>query len=97
MVDISKCYDLIPEIYKQTHDYLPEVNQHRLNMPSGRIPYDLAFSRWCGVEKGVTMMPCSFFYKVGSQWTDDKYVRLALCKDRASIELGVQRLRERMA
>lgn len=62
MVDISECEAIIPELYKTTHDYEEGVNKYRLQMPSGGIPLDLAFCRWCAVEKGVAMMPNSFFY-----------------------------------
>lgn len=67
MADITPCVDLIPEKYLTTHDYEPEddrplVNKNRINMPDGKIPRDLAFCRWLAIEKGVTMMPNSFFY-----------------------------------
>lgn len=60
--DISECISLIPEIYLTTHNFEEGVNKYRLNMPCGRIPYDLAFSRWMAVENGISMIPLSFFY-----------------------------------
>ena len=88
--DISKCKSLIPEKYLTTHDYqLPEHGQttafYPLYMPDGRIPLDLAFCRWMACEKGVVMMPNSFFYESGSTNTDDRFVRMAICKERAGI------------
>lgn len=98
MADITTCVDLIPEKYKTTHDYEPEdgrppIAKNRLNMPDGRIPLDLAFCRWMAIEKGVTMMPNSFFYVSDSPTITDKYVRLAICKDRKSTEGAIERLR----
>ena len=76
MADVSECRSLIPEKYFQTHDYEPEddrppVGKNRLNMPDGSIPLDLAFCRWMAIEKGVTMMPNSFFYSSKSQTITD--------------------------
>jgi aspartate/methionine/tyrosine aminotransferase len=96
MMDITKCVDLIPEKYKASHNYEEGVNKYHLYMPDGRVPRDLAFCRWMAVEKGVVMMPNSFFYPVGCPTTTDNYVRLALCKDRGSIEACIERLKERM-
>jgi len=61
--DISDCVELIPNLYRETHDFEEGVNKYRLNMPCGRIPHDLAFSRWMAVENGVSMIPLSFFYQ----------------------------------
>mmetsp|Transcript_24840 Transcript_24840/g.33252 ORF Transcript_24840/g.33252 Transcript_24840/m.33252 type:complete len:445 (+) Transcript_24840:43-1377(+) len=98
MADITACVDLIPEKYKTTHEYEPEdgrapIAKYRLNMPDGRIPLDLAFCRWMAIEKGVTMMPNSFFYHKSSPTMNDQYVRLAICKDRQSTEAAAARLR----
>ena len=87
MADITECRDLIPEKYQTTHDYEAvddpaPVLKNRLNMPTGAIPLDLAFCRWMAVEKGVCMMPNSFFYGADSPTITDSYVRLAICKDR---------------
>ena len=99
MCDITSCTDLIPEKYKTTHDYEPEdgrppVAKYRLNMPDGTIPMDLAFCRWMAIEKGVTMMPNSFFYHRNSPTMNDQYVRLAICKDRQSTTAAAERLRD---
>ena len=93
--DISECVDLIPDLYKSTHDFEEGVCKVRLNMPGdGRIPHDLAFSRWIAVEKGVTMLPMSFFYKLGSPETRDNFVRLSIAKLPQSMEKFVSRLKE---
>ena len=97
MADITACSDLIPEKYKTTHEYEPEdgrppINKYRLNMPDGKIPLCLAFCRWMAIEKGVTMMPNSFFYDKNSPTINDRYVRLAICKDRQSTEAAIARL-----
>ena len=99
MCDITACLDLIPEKYKTTHDYEPEdgrppVAKYRLNMPDGTIPNDLAFCRWMAIEKGVTMMPNSFFYHRNSPTMNDEYVRLAICKDPDSTRAAAERLRD---
>jgi len=60
----------------------------------GRIPYDLAFTRWMAVEHGVVMIPLSFFYQVGSVGTKDNFVRLSIAKLPLSIEKCVESLRE---
>lgn len=98
MADVTNCRDLIPEKYLQTHDYEPEdgskpVGKYRLAMPDGKIPLDLAFCRWMAVEKGVCMMPNSFFYHPTSPTICENYVRLAICKDKASTEAAVERLK----
>ena len=64
-----------------------------MNMPNGDIPLDLAFCRWLAIEKGVAMMPNSFFYPNKSATITDKYVRMAICKDRQSTEAALDRLR----
>ena len=98
MADIRPCRDLIPQKYLTTHDYeeddgRPLVGKYHLNMPDGSIPLDLAFCRWMAIEKGVCMMPNSFFYPVGSPTICDSYARLAICKDRQSTESAIDRLR----
>jgi hypothetical protein len=68
LTDITKCRELVPKHYLETHDYEPEsdkpkVRKVELYMPkSGKIPLDLAFCRWMAIENKVTMMPNSFFY-----------------------------------
>ena len=86
MADITTCRDLIPERYLTSHEYedaddSAPVLKYYLNMPDGTIPIDLAFCRWMAIEKGVTMMPNSFFYAADSPTISDSYVRLAICKD----------------
>ncbi len=98
MADITACTDLIPDKYKASHDYEsedagPPIAKNRINMPDGKVPLDLAFCRWMAVEKGVAMMPNSFFYASDSPTMTDKYVRLAICKDRDSTEAATDRLR----
>ena len=98
MADITACTDLIPDKFKASHEYeeedgRPLVAKNRINMPDGSVPLDLAFCRWMAVEKGVAMMPNSFFYAKDSPTITDKYVRLAICKDRQSTEAATERLR----
>ena len=72
MADISECKDLIPQKFKESHDFedLKEgevgVSKNRYFMEDGRVPLDLAFCRWMAVTRGVIMMPCSLFYSRGS-------------------------------
>ena len=99
MADITACKDLIPDKFKATHDYedddsnCPLVAKNRLNMPDGSVPLDLAFCRWMAVEKGVAMMPNSFFCAADSPTITDKYVRLAICKDHNSTQAATERLK----
>ena len=98
MADITPCVDLIPDKYLNTHDYEPEdgrapIAKNRIMMPNGAIPRDLAFCRWMAIEKGVTMMPNSFFYGKDSPTMTDQYVRLAICKDTQSTQGAIDRLR----
>ena len=67
--------------------------KYHLNMPDGKVPLDLAFCRWMAVEKGVVMMPNSFFYASDSPTITDRYVRLAICKDQAATEAAAARLK----
>ena len=97
VVDISKCFDLIPDKYKTSHDYEdpakgPPVRKFEMTMPDGKIPHCLAFCRWMAVEKGVCMMPNSFFYGKGNPEVCDRYVRLAICKDNASTIAATEKL-----
>ena len=75
MADVSLCRDIIPAKYLASHEYEENieapVNKYHLNMPDGSIPLDLAFCRWMAVEKGVCMMPNSFFYPEGSPNIND--------------------------
>ena len=98
MGDITGCRDLIPEKYLTTHEYEAEddpapVLKNHLYMPTGTIPLDLAFCRWMAIEKGVCMVPVSVFYEATSPTIMDSYVRLAICKDRESLENTIERLR----
>ena len=83
IVDVTKCKDLIPSKYLESHDYLSEedrVATVRINMPDGRVPLDMAFCRWMACEKGLTMMPGCLFYDANSPGISDKYVRIGICK-----------------
>jgi len=93
--DISDCIDLIPQLYLNSHDFEEGVNKYRLNMPCGRIPHDLAFSRWMAVEHGISMIPLSFLYQVGSPAIRDNFVRLSIGKLPASIDKFVSKLNEK--
>ena len=99
MVDATECRDLIPKKYLTTHEYEPKgddrppIGKYPLTMPDGSIPLDLAFCRWMAVEKGVCMMPNSFFYAPDSPTISDSYVRMAICKDRLATERAIDRLR----
>ena len=98
MADITECRDLIPEKYKNTHEYeeedgRPPVKKHKLTKPDGMIPLDLAFCRWMAVEKGVIFMPISFFCGADSPNLTESYVRLAICKDPVSTGAAIDRLR----
>lgn len=98
LVDISACEDLIPSRYKDSHDFeeLKEgeagVSKNRYFMEDGRVPLDLAFCRWIAVTRGVLMMPCSFFYHKTSLIKDDRYARIALCKDMETSVKAIKRL-----
>jgi len=59
----------------------------------GRVPFDLAFTRWMAVEHGVVMIPLSFFFEVGSENTIDNFVRLSIAKLPHSIEKCVEKLK----
>ena len=100
MADISACRDLIPEKYRNSHEYDAgdpnPVTKRYFNMPNGAVPLDLAFCRWVASEKGVCMMPNSYFYAPNSPTIADSYVRLAICKDRQSIENAIERLKSAM-
>lgn len=85
MVDISRCFDMIPKKYLKSHNYESSTKsavkvQHHY-MPSGTIPRDLAFCRWMACEKGVAMMPGSFFYPNKAKCMCDKYVRFTISCD----------------
>jgi len=84
MADISKCKDLIPAKYLESHDYEevkePLVSINIINMDDGRVPLDLAFCRWLAIERNVIMMPNILFYHSKSPYKSDHYVRLAICK-----------------
>lgn len=63
MVDVSKCRNLIPKKYFESHDYVEGLATNKIYLPGTKnIPLDLAFVRWMGQENGVTMMPNCFFY-----------------------------------
>ena len=85
MVDISKCKDLIPSKFTQSHDYEDvskgdPVSKNIVYIEDGRVPLDLAFCRWMAVERGVIMMPNSLFYNKTSPYRVDNLVRLSICK-----------------
>jgi aspartate/methionine/tyrosine aminotransferase len=98
LADISKCRDLIPAKYFESHDYLPEGQQHsdievnRVTMPDGSIPLDLAFCRWLACEKGLAVMPNSFFYDSESVNMSQNFVRLAICMTYESVCAAAQKL-----
>lgn len=84
MADVSKCKDIIPKKYLESHDYeegdsLP-VSKNIIHMEDGRIPLDLAFCRWLAVERNIIMMPGCLFQHKDSPHKMDKYVRMAICK-----------------
>ena len=96
--DVSKCRHLIPERYLTTHDYQlpedgPKTGSYPLFMPDGKIPLDLAFCRWMACEKGVVMMPNTFFYQPGSVNMNDSFVRMAICKERPNIQVAIDQLK----
>ena len=84
MIDITKCRDLIPKKYLETHDYeeddIPVVKNIVYIGEDNHIPLDLAFVRWMAIDRGVVMMPGSLFFNKHSPYRTDKYVRLAICK-----------------
>ena len=94
MADISKCRDLIPEKYLASHDYLEEGQPmaHKVYNTEGKVPLDVAFCRWLACERGLAIMPNSFFYGKESPTRCDKYVRLALCKTHESLQAGAEGL-----
>jgi len=84
IADVSECKDIIPKKYLESHDYEEEkdskLNRNKIFMEDGRIPLDLAVSRWLALERGVITMPCSLFYHANSKYKNDKYIRLAICR-----------------
>ena len=61
-------------------------------MPDGRIPLDLAFSRWLALERGIICMPGSLFYHPQSPYKNDNYVRFAICRGMEKTQAGIKRL-----
>ncbi len=98
MADISKCKDLIPKKYLESHEFedLKQgekgVSKNRYFMADGRVPLDLAFSRWIAVERGVIVMPCSLFFHKDSTYRNDNYVRIAICKGMEFTAKAIKRL-----
>ena len=98
MADVRECRSMIPAKYLTTHEYeeddgRPLIGKYHLNMPDGTVPLDLAFCRWMAMEKGLTMMPNSFFYDPKSPTICDSFVRLAICKDIVSTQTAINRAR----
>lgn len=99
MLDISKCRDLIPKKYLESHDYedLQEgqvpVTKNKVFMADGSIPLDLAFCRWMAVERRVIMMPGSLFYNKDSPYRNDKCVRIGICRGMDHSVKAINRLR----
>lgn len=85
MLDISKCRDIIPKKYLESHEF-EELKEGELPIDKNevyindKVPLDLAFVRWMAVERGVIMMPNSLFYNKNSPYRNDNYVRVAICK-----------------
>lgn len=102
MVDVQACRHLVPTDYFTNHNYESGISIQKLAMPGsvseehpeGTVPLDLAFSRWMGKENGVTMMPNSFFYTFGSKYLNENYVRVAICKNMASVRQVVEILKK---
>ncbi|CDW87563.1 kynurenine-oxoglutarate transaminase [Stylonychia lemnae] len=99
MADISECKDIIPKQYLESHDYEEDknskVNRNRVFMEDGRIPLDLAVSRWLALERGVITMPGSLFYYGNSRYKSDNYLRLAICKGMNISKLGIEKLQRK--
>eukprot|EP00347_Sterkiella_histriomuscorum_P017445 403349344 len=98
MIDISKTKSMIPEKYLQSHDYEEDLdsklNRNKVYMPNGKIPLDLAFSRWLALERGIISMPGSLFYHIDSQYKNDNYVRFAICRGMDKTQAGIKRLQQ---
>jgi hypothetical protein len=98
IADISKCRDLVPAKYFETHDYEDDKNttlaKNYVYNPQGKIPLDLAFCRWMGVEKKVVMMPNCLFYSKGSPLLTENFVRLAICKGVENTKTALDSLRK---
>ena len=108
IADVTKCRDLIPKIYFQTHEcesgYDAEkaktdsnhIVKNILYVPGseGAIPLDLAFARWMAIENGVAVMPCCIFYPQNSPGMQEYHVRLAICRDLESTKKCCERLRK---
>ena len=100
MADISKCKDLIPKRYTESHDFeeLKEgekpVMKNVYYNNEGKVPLDLAFCRWMAVERKVVMMPCSLFYCKDSPYRNDQYARLGICKGMDHTVKALQRLKK---
>lgn len=96
MCDISKFRDHVPKKYLDSHDYEDDANpvlKFKITMPDGRVPLDLAFCRWMAMEKGVVMMPNSFFYVQGSANMTENFARMAICKTIESTTTCIERIK----
>lgn len=101
MLDITKCKDLVPAKYFETHDYEdpamgPAVTKTIKNMPDGTVPLDMAFCRWFAIEYGVIMLPNSNFYGRDSTAETISYnhVRVAICKELAYLEGAIEKVKK---
>lgn len=100
VADITKCRELIPQKFFDSHHYDLDVPGHELipkvelYMPNGKIPLDLAFCRWMASVNKVAMMPLSFFYHPKSQYINDSFARLAICKPLPGVKAACQALRK---
>ena len=98
LLDISKCKDVIPKRYTESHDFedIKEcdkpIGKNIVYMEDGSVPLDLAFCRWMAVERGVIMMPCSLFYHKDSPYRKDNYIRIVICKGMDHSIKAIERL-----
>ena len=94
VVDIRECRDMVPEKYLASHDYLEGGPvAHKVTLPNGRVPLDLAFCRWMACEKNLAIMPNCFFYGSDSPNIEENYVRMALCKEFGSLKAGASQFK----
>ena len=56
------------------------LRKNELLTKEGKVPLDLAFCRWLAVECGVMLMPNSIFYHKESEFMNDNFVRIAICR-----------------
>lgn len=57
---------------------------------------DVQFSKWLVKEIGVGPIPMSPFYVPEQRYLANNYIRLAYCKDDATLDLAIDRLKAKL-